>query len=204
MSELNTSTDSTLRYDSAGDQSNERHAIQTYVSDMLALERHIGQPLARQLDMDESAEFTQAADIISSIKSLSDAHVAALEAHLKTVGGGGAASPIKSAVGTVLGAGAAAIGSVRKTKVSKNLRDDQTALSLATISYTMLHTTALGLGDAATAQLAKSHLEDYTPVVIQITKAMPAVVLQELADDGENVQISAAALAEQNTQEAWK
>jgi ferritin-like metal-binding protein YciE len=207
MNETNPSTDSSLRYDSSDvnddSQRDERHTVRTYVADMLALERHIGQPLQRQLDMDDAAKYGQASTIISSIKSISDAHVAILEGALKDAGGD-AAAPIKSAFTSILGAGAAAIDSVRKSKVSKSLRDDQVALALATISYTMLHTTALGLGDASTAQIAKRHLEDYTPLVMQISKEMPAVVLQELADDGENVQITAADLAEKNTQAAWK
>jgi ferritin-like metal-binding protein YciE len=204
---LTTETSESLRYDSADatsdTQHDERHTVRTYVSDMLALERHIGQPLQRQLDMDDSADYAQAAQIIASIKAMSDEHVSILEDALKDAGGD-AAAPIKSAFSSILGAGAAAIDSVRKSKVSKSLRDDQVALSLATISYTMLHTTALGLGDASTAQIAQRHLEDYTPLVMQISKAMPAVVLQELAADGENVQISAADLAAADTQAAWQ
>jgi ferritin-like metal-binding protein YciE len=195
------------RYDSAGANDDaardERHVIRTYLSDMLALERHIGQPLRRQLDMDDSAKYEQAAGIMAAIKSTSDAHVSMLEEGLKKAGGD-AASPVKGVLSAILGAGAAAIGSARKSKVSKNLRDDQVALSLATISYTMLHATALGLGDAATAQLAQRHLEEYTPLVMQISKAMPSVVLQELADDGENVQVTAAQLAEGDTRKAWQ
>ena len=207
MNETNPMTDTSLRYDSSdvSDDTprNERHTVRTYVSDMLALERHIGQPLQRQLDMDDSAKFGQAAQIIASIKAISDAHVATLEDALNNAGGD-AAAPIKSAFSSIIGAGAAAVDSIRKSKVSKNLRDDQVALALATISYTMLHTTALGLGDASTAQIAQRHLEDYTPLVMQISKAMPAVVLQELADDGENVQITAAQIAAQDTQKAWQ
>jgi ferritin-like metal-binding protein YciE len=207
MNETTSTPDSSLRYDSsdAGDntQRDERHTIRTYLSDMLALERHIALPLQRQLQIDDVAKYGQAATIISSIKTVSDAHISLLQDHLNKAGGD-AASSLKTAFASVLGAGAAALDSARRTKISKGLRDDQVALALATISYTMLHTTALGLGDAATAELAQKHLEDYTPLVVQITKAMPAVVLQELADDGENVQITAAEIAEQNATQAWR
>jgi ferritin-like metal-binding protein YciE len=203
---MNETTDPSLRFDSADAaqaNGNERHTILTYLSDVIALERHIAQPLKGQLDMDDAQKFGDAAGIISTIKSYTDTHVAALEAQLK-VAGGDAAAPVKSAISQLLGAGAAAVNTVRKSKVSKSLRDDYTALALATVSYTMLHTTALGLGDAAVAAIAKQHLDDYAPVVIAINKAIPAVVLEELAIDGENVQISAAQLAEQNAQDAWK
>ena len=102
------------------------------------------------------------------------------------------------------GLGAAAIDSVRKTKVSKSLRDDYTALNLAAISYTMLHATAVGLGDTALAALAQRHLADYARAVMQIVQIIPDVVLAELRDDGELVQTGAAELVRQQTNEVWK
>ena len=140
MSDFGTTTDSSIRYDSSaqgGTGENERHSIQTYVSDMLALEQHIAQPLQRQLDIPDTAKYSAALAVISQIKTLTESHAIALEQCLEQLGGD-EASPVKSAFSSLLGIGAAAIDSVRKTKISKNLRDDYTALSLATISYTML------------------------------------------------------------------
>jgi ferritin-like metal-binding protein YciE len=198
-------TSTNVRYDSgeAAGAADEQHAIQTYLSDALALERHIAQPLARQRDMDEAGRYGSAMSIISQLKSLTDSHVAALEERLKGAGGH-EASPVKSAWSQLLGAGAAAIDSVRKTKISKSLRDDYTALSLAAISYTMLHATALALGDSSTATLAKAHLEDYASVIIDISNAMPAVVLEELRADGVDVASGAAAQAQASTQSSWR
>jgi hypothetical protein len=205
---MNDTTNANLRYDS-GDanapgavRDDERHTIATYLGDMLALERHMRAPLDRQVNDDDTAKFGSAATIAQRLRSLVDQHEAALDAQLKVAGGDGAAG-VKSAWSGLLGAGAAAINGSRSMKVSKALRDDYTGLSLAAISYTMLHTTALGLGDAATAALAKRHLDDYAPLIIEISRAIPAVVLQELSDDGENVRITAAELAKQNSQESW-
>ena len=206
MSDLGATQDSTIRYDSSaqeGTGENERHSIQTYVSDMLALERHIAQPLQRQLDMDDTKKFPGALAVITNLKGLTDAHVTALEQCLEQLGGH-EASAVKSAWSSLLGAGAAAIDSVRKTKVSKNLRDDYTALSLATISYTMLYTTTVGLGDTATADLAKRHLADYAQAVMTINQVIPEVVLTELQIDGQNVQAGAGDLIRQATNEIWK
>ncbi|HEV2741460.1 MAG TPA: DUF892 family protein [Candidatus Elarobacter sp.] len=206
MSDLGTTQDSTIRYDSSaqgGTGENERHSIQTYVSDMLALERHIAQPLQRQLDMEDTKKFPGALAVITSLKGLTDSHVTALEQCLEQLGGH-AASPVKSAWSSLLGVGAAAVDSVRKTKVSKNLRDDYTALSLATISYTMLYTTTVGLGDTATADLAKRHLADYAQVIMTINQVIPEVVLTELQIDGQNVQAGAGDLIRQTTNEIWK
>jgi hypothetical protein len=203
----NDTTNANLRYDSADAagtvRDDERHTIATYLGDMLALERHMRAPLDRQVNDDDTAKFGDAAGISRKLRSLVDAHEAALDAQLKAAGGDGAAG-VKSAWSGLLGAGAAAINGSRSMKVSKALRDDYTGLSLAAISYTMLHTTALGLGDAATAALAKRHLDDYAPLIIEISRAIPAVVLEELRNDGENVRITAAELATQNSQQSWK
>lgn len=203
---MNDTTNSqNLRYDSASekDGGNERHSLQTYVSDMLALERHIREPLERQLNDRDAARFSGAQRVFASIKSVTDNHIAALEAQLDALGGH-AASPVKSMWSSLLGVGAAAVDSVRKTRVSKNLRDDSTALSLAAISYTMLHTTALGLGDQTTASLAQRHLRDITPLIVEISRVMPQVVLEELRADGESVDLSVASIAESTVADSWR
>jgi hypothetical protein len=66
----------------------------------------------------------------------------------------------------------------------------------------MLHATALGLGDDATARLAKRHLDDVNPVVVAIGRGIGSVVLQELQADGERVHVTAAALSERASRAA--
>lgn len=205
MSEFRT-TNETIRYDSSAQSAggeDERHSIQTYVSDMLALERHIAQPLERQLKLDDTAKYGAAMAMISQIKALNDAHITALDQALQQVGGH-RASGIKSAWADMLGAAAGAIDSVRKTKVSKALRDDYTALCLASISYEMLCTTAVGLGNAAIAALAQRQLADYARIVMQMNQVIPDIVLRELQDDGENVQATAAETIRRQLNEIWQ
>jgi ferritin-like metal-binding protein YciE len=202
---MNDTTNANVRYDSgvAHRPDNDRHSIQTYVSDMLALERHIREPLARQYDDKALSQFAGANDIVATLKAMTDAHIISLDAHLKSLGGH-EASEVKSAWATLLGVGAAAVDSIRKTRVSKNLRDDYTALSLAAVSYTMLHTTALALGDDATARLAERHLDDITPFIREIGRAIPRIVLQELAVDGERVDMSVVSIAESTVERSWQ
>ena len=180
----------------------DRHSIQTYVSDMLALERHIGQPLSRQQQFDDAARYQSAQAIINRIKAVNDNHIAALEQRLAALGGH-AASPVKSAWSALLGVGAAAIDSVRKTRISKSLRDDHTALGLAAMGYEMLNTTALAMGDSETGAMAKRHLADLTPILIDISENMPDVVLQELIDTGVSVDPTVAKRARQDVDECW-
>ena len=180
----------------------DRHTISTYVGDMLALERHIAAPIDAQLDSPDHNAYPEAMRIVAQIKSVTENHIAALDAQLKTLGGDPVGG-VKSAWASLLGGGAAALNTVRKTKVSKSLRDDYTALGLAAISYTMLHATSLGLGDQTTAALAKRHLDDIAPLIIDISKSIGVVVLQELREDGENVSMTAAQYSEAMTSESW-
>ncbi len=204
MNEMGTSNDS-VRYDSTADMlnDNEKHSLQTYVSDLLALEQHIGKPLDAQVAADSTKQYPQALTTIQSIKTQNEAHQAALKQCLSTLGGH-EAGPIKSAWSSLLGGAAAAIGASRKTKVTKWLRDDYTALNLASMSYTLLHATAVGLGDTATASVAKQGLADYARSVMQINQVVPEVVLGELSEDGETVQVGAADMIRQQTNEVWK
>jgi hypothetical protein len=202
MNDTNTTTNETLRYDSDETRS-EPHSLQTYVSDLLALVKHIEVPIDRQLNTSDAAQYADALEIIRDIKSVIGLQRTALEMELARLGGHGAAG-IKSAWSAFLGAGAAAINSVRTTNVSKSLRDDYTALSLASISYTMLHATALGLGETTTAELAQRSLEAIAPLIIRISKSISTVVLQELRDEGEAVQVSAADISAKLTHQAWQ
>jgi len=84
------------------------------------------------------------------------------------------------------------------------LRDDYTALNLATIGYTMLHTTGLALNDQATADLALRHLREYTSIVMEINQVIPSVVVAELRDDGGVINESVVQDAVANSQMAWQ
>jgi len=196
-----TNSDTSLRYDSTEPAGDEKHTLATYVSDMLALERHIAQPVAQQQNA-VTANYGTASALIDRIVSVGQSHIAELEARLKELGGN-ANHPLKTAWAGLLGAGAAAVGGVRKTKVSKYLRDDHTALSLASISYTMLYTAAVGLGDTATAALAKRHLRDIAPLIMEISDGIPTVVLQELRDDGESLRGEAAETVKEALDDIW-
>jgi ferritin-like metal-binding protein YciE len=202
---MNDTTNQSTRYDSSGDTlgDNEKHSLQAYVSDLLALEQHIGKPLDGQLASDATKQYAQALAVVQSLKTQNEAHQAALKQCLDNLGGH-PASPVKSAWSSLLGGAAAAIGAARKTKVTKWLRDDYTALNLAAMSYTLLHATAVGLGDSATAAVAKQGLADYARSVMQINQCIPDVVLGELREDGETVQTGAAETIRRQTNEVWK
>ena len=177
--------------------------ISTYVSDMLALENHMLKPFESQSSDNAFEKYADAKANVGTALSMTRSHVSALESRLAALGGH-AGSPIKETAASVLGVAASAINQVRKTEVSKSLRDDYSALCLASAGYTMLHSAALGLSDPETAALAKAHLADTATVIMKISETLPGIVLAELAEEGASVNPTAAAAARQDTSEAWQ
>ena len=200
-----TTNTQSVRYDSGTSTVTENNlkSLRTYVSDMLSLEKHIGQPLDKQHKDDDMQKFPEALSLVARIKGINDAHIAALTSHLEALGGH-AASPVKESVAAVAGLFAAAIDAARKTKVTKSLRDDSTALSLATVSYELLHATALSMRDRQTADLAKRFLKDYASCIIAISQSIPTVVVNELVIDGEDVDTTVDWKAKENVAQAWQ
>ncbi len=182
--------------------SERQDTLQQYVSDMLAVERHLLPAFENQSKDDRFAKYPEARRLVNKIEATINSHINGLKQHLENLGGD-AASPVKSAVTAALGMAASVIENMRTDPISKNLRDDYTALNLAAISYTMLHTTGRALMDDQTADLAAAFLMDYTPLITEINEAIPEVVVSELRDETEVLDPAAAAQATEHTQRAW-
>jgi hypothetical protein len=115
-----------------------------------------------------------------------------------------AGNPIIAAGATLLGKAAGVINLVRTEGISKALRDDYAAFSLAAISYSMLHATSLGLGNPRVADLAERHLTDYAGAIERINEIMPGVVERELAKDGHQADAAAVGQTRSIVAKAWK
>lgn len=174
--------------------------ITKYLSDMVAVEAHIYQAIDKQ-----AKETKGQADIspkLSEIRSTLESHVNALRSRLEALGGH-PANPIKEAGATVLGLAAGLIDKLRAEEVSKDLRDDYTALSLANVSYVMLITTALSVNDNETADLASSNLKDNARIIMDLGSIIPYAVVRDLSDDAK-LNTKAASEARERYSDAWK
>ena len=177
--------------------------LKTYVNDMLALQKHILEAVERQYEDPRVKHDTLTFDLIGKVKSTLTHHVTDLEAHVARLGSEAMATA-KAAITGTLGAVAGIYDKIRKDPVSRMLRDDYTALNMASFSYTMLHTTGLAYGDAAVADVAVKHLQDLAPLIIHYNEIIPHVVVKELQDEGPGIDTGVAAMAIANTQHAWK
>lgn len=183
-----------------------KDTLRQYVSDMLSVEKHILEAVKRQVGDKRVKEHPEARELIHSIQQTTNRHVNTLDRHLTTLGGDkeSPAKPAKEAVTAALGVAAGLVDKVRTDKVSKMLRDDYTALNLAAISYTMLHTTGLALQDTDTAELALEHLKAWTPLITKINEVTPHVVAKELTNVSASVDMNVGQEAVRNTQTAWE
>jgi ferritin-like metal-binding protein YciE len=157
-----------------------RQTIADYVGDMAAVESHIEEALDRQLTevKDDPVALAAVREFHDMVKRHRDTLKAIEEETGETVG-----TPIKEAGAALIGKAAGIIDLLRTEGISKGLRDDYAAFSLAAISYSMLHTTATALGDSRVASLAERHLRDHADAIMRINRIMPEVVMRELEKD---------------------
>lgn len=178
--------------------------VASYVTDMLALEEHIENALTGQIkDLAGESEHVRQLHVIRDNCAM---HARALKAiaDRREQSGQGVAELAKKAVSSVLGVGAAAIDFLRTEKVPKMLRDDYAALSLATIGYVMLHTTALSLGDEEVAELAHRHLKAHARSVMTLHNIIPGTVVRFLQSDGLPASEAVLPQIADNLDEVWR
>ncbi len=181
-------------------QQQHEQTIADYIGDMVALEAHIEEALDRQLKevADDPAALTAVKEFHDTVKRHRDTLIALQEETGSTIG-----NPVKKAGAALLGKAAGIIDMVRSEGIAKSLRDDYAAFSLAAISYSMLYTTALGLGNQRVATLVQGHLKDYADAIERINEIMPGVVNRELEKDGHQTAPGAVAATNEMVSRAW-
>jgi hypothetical protein len=179
-----------------------KQTIDSYITDMLALEEHIDKALRGQIaDLkDEPAVASE----LRAIQRLVEHHVSDLRQLADARDARSVTDVIKKAGSSLLGFAAGAIDLVRHEAVPKNLRDDYTTFSLATIGYVMLHTTGLALDDREVAELAHQHFREYAHVVTRIHSLVPPAVVRYLKQEGLPAREDVLAEVSRNVEEAWR
>ena len=178
--------------------------LNDYVTDMAAVEKHIFEAVDRQVKDDDTKRYPEALGALTEVRDTLSRHVAALEAYNASTEGGGLKETLKEAVTGALGVAAGLYDRLRdEDQVSRMIRDTYTALGLASISYHMLYTTALGLKEQPLADLALAHLKDLSPLVVTLSKTVCRVVARELNEEDKMIDASIGEEAVRRTQEAW-
>jgi ferritin-like metal-binding protein YciE len=177
-------------------------AINSYITDMVSLEDHIAKALKGQIS--DLNDYPDLGAEIRQVHNLVEHHISDLRALAERRKAGGITETVKRAGAAVAGVAAGVIDLVRTEGLPKNLRDDYTAFSLATIGYAMLYTTAAGLGEREVAELAQQHLRDYAGAVIRLNTLVPASVIRYLREEGLPVQESVLSEVNRTIKAAWE
>jgi hypothetical protein len=177
-------------------------AINSYLTDMLALEDHIEKAIRGQLT--DLKDYPNVLSELRQIHRTIEHHVADLRTLSQRRNAGGVAESVKRAGSAVAGMAAGLIDLVRSEGLPKNLRDDFTAFNLANVGYAMLQTTALALEDQDVADLARQHYRDYADAVMQFNNLIPAAVVRFLQQEGLPVRESAVEQVNRDIKDAWR
>jgi ferritin-like metal-binding protein YciE len=177
-------------------------ALNSYITDMLSLEEHIEKALRGQVE--DLKGYPEVTRDLKQILQTVEHHVSDLKDLSDRRKAGGPSDAIKRAGSTLLGLGAAAIDMVRNEGLPKNLRDDYTAFSLATIGYVMLQTSALALEDQEVSELARQHFADCARAVILLHNLIPGAVIRFLREDGLPVREDVLPEVSRTIEEIWQ
>ncbi len=181
--------------------------IQQYLGDLIAVIQHVASALSAQDHDDGLARVPGAGAAIMQTEQVLIRHRAALEDRVKRIGEAGGVTmggAIKDAVTSVMGTLAGIYGKARGETASRMLRDDYAAMNFVTVCTTMLHTTALALGDTVTADLTRQQFHEYPPLIMALGDLVPhAVVADLIADKVAVADIAAAEHAVRHVHEAW-
>jgi hypothetical protein len=162
-----------------------RDRVNSYLTDMLALEEHIEKTLDGQLD-DFKGEDPEILSKLGAIRAQAEHHITEIKklAEARDIGTGRKfAEAVKRVGATFAGFGAAAIDLVRTERLPKNLRDDYTALNVAVSGYVMLLTTARALDANQVADLAERHVRHYAQAVMTVHDLIPRAVINFLREE---------------------
>ncbi|MEO8450195.1 MAG: hypothetical protein ABI647_10420 [Gemmatimonadota bacterium] len=179
---------------------NPAEAINAYITELEALESHLEKLLRAQV-ADFGSDYPDLVAHLYPIHIRTQQHIQVLQAvaDSREVDRAGAAAVKR--VGSV---GVAGFDYVRGEKLSKELRDDYAALSVATIGYVVLMAAARSLGDDSVADMAELHLRDYAEATMTIQSIIPSAIVKSLQEEGLPARAEVVAMLDQDLEEIWR
>jgi len=177
--------------------------LRGYLGAMVAAEEYVYELVHSQAGSDDIKKHPEISPVLEPLAEMLEQHIGRLEKELEQLGGTPTSASMKGSISVAAGKIGALVERIRSETASRMMRDTYCALSLITVSYTMLHAAALSLHQKQIADLALDHLNDLTPVVVEISKIVPFVVVNELADEVNAADRTQGPLSSNQTHEAW-
>ncbi len=178
--------------------------ITKHIADISALEKHILEAVQRQRESEAVKSNVDVNRVVMDVERVLTSHIASLDTLAASYDGEGEAG-FKKALLAAAGMAAGLYDRLRESELTRDLRDDYTALSLATMGYTAMHAFALGITEPRLADLAGRHLADLTPLLIELSKLIPVTTITDLAKEHPDLGVDTSKISEavENTQRAW-
>jgi ferritin-like metal-binding protein YciE len=180
-----------------------KETLLKYLTDMHALESHLAQPLKSQANDADFGAYPEALELVRRLEIRTANATGSLEILIESLGGKTRGS-FKSAATAAAGAVAAVVNEARTHAITKKLRDDYTALSLAAIGYELLHATANALGSEEVASLALHHLKDVAGFIMELSQVIIPVAVDELGKTNPEADAKSTVPTQVNIREAWR
>lgn len=163
--------------------------LHSEIARLKALDEQIHQLIRRQLEGAAMEAQPEARSWLREMEPKIYAHASALGECLERLET--SPSSITQALGTVIGTAAGWIEAMRsQEEVSRTLRDDYAALSLALVHTAMLETIAAVLGDRQTASLAGDQKDQLRDALDQLEGVLPSVLARELRESGKALPVA--------------
>lgn len=177
-------------------------SLRGHISDMKAATDHLLEAFTHQLADEGVQKDATVSGLIQRLQVTAKSQSQRLEGELNRFGAP-ASDGVKGLLAAVAGSVAGLYDRMRSNTVSRMLRDDYTALSLAVVSNSMLHVTALAADDSALAATALRNMEELAPLIVEVGEAILPVVELELSQEFPP-RSGAAGTALQNVRSVWK
>ncbi len=179
--------------------------LHKYANDMLGVEEHFLDVLNYQADDKRLRDYREADELVGRMRETLRRHVHLLERVIEQLGVSSSESSLKKAATKVSGMATGFYNLMRQEdSVMRNFRDNYTALNMAVVGYTMLHSAALAQHNGELAELALKHMKELVPLVIETSRVIPAIVIKELSVEGKAIDTMVIQQAIDNTQQAWR
>lgn len=153
--------------------------LRRHVADMLALDTHILEAMRHEVSSGQLDAIPHVRAIVAKSCEAFEQQTARFNGELEQLGGAPARSFMKMAAGAA-GKLVPLVQRSRSESLPRAIRDDIVALHLASVSASMLSTTALALDYERIADSAREGSESFARCAGELREALPAVVLREL------------------------
>ncbi|KJS33560.1 MAG: hypothetical protein VR64_02070 [Desulfatitalea sp. BRH_c12] len=184
---------------------NKVEILHKYTSDMVGIEKHFLEILGYQASDNRLKNYKEASDMVVRVQETLKMHIRMLDHYMESLDVGKAESSLKKAATKISGMATGFYNLMRQEDtVMRNLRDDYVAMHMVVISYTMLYSTALAHHDDTLADIALKNMRDLTPLIFEMSRIIPAIVIKELSWEGKAPDVSVIEKAISDTQAAWR